>query len=111
MFKLIKFILWVCLTIVMAYFLSDIKIGGKTLKQNIDDFLHSPKGEEIKKEIQSYTEKKIQSTIEKVIKEENKEEAKDEKVNQDKAKTEEEPKSDMTKDEKNEVEKIIKKNK
>ena len=107
MFKLIKFILWVCLTIVMAYFLSDIKIGGKTLKQNIDDFLHSPKGEEIKKEIQSYTEKKIQSTIEKVIKEE----AKDEKASEDKAKTEEEPKSDMTKDEKNEVEKIIKKNK
>ena len=53
MFKFLKFVLWVCLSVVMAYFLSDIKIGGKTLKENIDSILHSPKGQEIKKEIES----------------------------------------------------------
>ena len=103
MFKFLKFVLWVCLSVVMAYFLSDIKIGGKTLKENIDSILHSPKGQEIKKEIESYTEKKIKSTVKEVLDKENSEDKKSE--------GEKESPSDITKEEKNEVDKIIKKNK
>lgn len=41
MFKLIKFILWLGVIIVLAYFMTDLKIGGKTIKENIDDVLKS----------------------------------------------------------------------
>lgn len=37
--KLIRLFLWICVTIVIAYFLTDLKIGGKTIKQNIDQFI------------------------------------------------------------------------
>ena len=38
--KFIRFILWVAVTIVIAYFLTDLKIGGKTIKQKIDQLIH-----------------------------------------------------------------------
>ena len=34
--RLIRFILWAAVTLVIAYFLTDLKIGGKSIKQNID---------------------------------------------------------------------------
>lgn len=39
--QLIKLILWVGVLIVMSYFMTDIKIEGKTIKQHIDGFLES----------------------------------------------------------------------
>ncbi|MBI2339997.1 MAG: hypothetical protein HYU99_06510 [Deltaproteobacteria bacterium] len=35
--RLIKFILWLAVTVIIAYFLTDLKIGGKTIKQTIDE--------------------------------------------------------------------------
>ena len=35
----IKLILWIGALIVMSYFMTDIKIEGKTIKQHIDSFL------------------------------------------------------------------------
>ena len=37
--KLIKFFFWLCLIFIIAYFLTDLKIGGKTIKQGIDQVI------------------------------------------------------------------------
>ncbi len=37
--KLIKFIFWLCLIFIIAYFLTDLKVGGKTIKQEIDQVI------------------------------------------------------------------------
>lgn len=39
MIKLIKLFLWIVATLIIAYFLADFKIGGKTIKQRVDHFL------------------------------------------------------------------------
>lgn len=38
--KLIKLILWLVVTLIIAYFLTDLKIGEKSLKQTIDGQLN-----------------------------------------------------------------------
>lgn len=60
--KIFKFIFWVGVSLVMAYFLADIKIAGKTLKQNIDDFLASDAGREVKQKSQMILEKGLDKT-------------------------------------------------
>lgn len=37
--KLIKFIFWFFLTFTIAYLMTDLKIGGKTIKQGIDQVI------------------------------------------------------------------------
>lgn len=37
--KLIKFFFWLCLIFVIAYLMTDLKIGGKTIKQKIDQVI------------------------------------------------------------------------
>lgn len=46
--RLIRFFFWMVTTIIVAYFLTDIHIAGKTLKQHIDGFLASQTGQELK---------------------------------------------------------------
>ncbi|OGQ08154.1 MAG: hypothetical protein A3G32_08390 [Deltaproteobacteria bacterium RIFCSPLOWO2_12_FULL_40_28] len=42
MFRLIKLIFWVFTIIILAYFVADLKIAGKNIKQRVDEFLASP---------------------------------------------------------------------
>lgn len=46
--KLIKLLIWMALTIVVAYLLTDIKVGEKTIKQNLDEFLQVKNTQELK---------------------------------------------------------------
>jgi len=45
---IIKLIFWFCVTVVLAYFMTDIKVGGKTIKENIDSFIQSDSGDKLK---------------------------------------------------------------
>lgn len=42
--KLIKLIFWLAATIILAYYMTDIKWGGKSLKQHLDGLIHSEQG-------------------------------------------------------------------
>jgi hypothetical protein len=56
-----KFLFWVLTTIIVAYFMTDIKVGGKTLKEHIDDLLASPAGVHLKTEAGQWVESKVGS--------------------------------------------------
>ncbi len=43
MLKLFKFFIWVGVIITIAYFMSDIRIQDKTIKQHIDSFIQKNK--------------------------------------------------------------------
>ena len=60
MFKLIKFVFWVCAVIILAYFMADIRIGGKTIKENVDEFFKSPQGEGLSEKAKTWVEEKIE---------------------------------------------------
>lgn len=60
MFKIIKFFFWMVCCVIVAYFLTDIKIGGVTLKQMIDDFIAKPSVQEVKDKSQKYLEDKLE---------------------------------------------------
>ncbi|HBF12924.1 MAG TPA: hypothetical protein DDW49_05995 [Deltaproteobacteria bacterium] len=60
MFKLIKFVFWVCAVIILAYFMTDIRIGGKTIKENVDEFFKSPQGEGLSEKAKTWVEEKIE---------------------------------------------------
>ncbi|MBX7148215.1 hypothetical protein K1X76_03955 [bacterium] len=49
--KLIKFLLWVAVTICMAYFITDFKIGDRTIKQRLDVFIRSEEGLKIRQDV------------------------------------------------------------
>lgn len=57
--KLIKLAIWVALLVVFAYLLTDFQINGKTIKQNIDDFLQSNQGEQVKKKAKEVLNEKV----------------------------------------------------
>ena len=42
--KLIKMFIWIVVTLIIAYFLSDLKVGGQTIKQQIDGWIHGQSG-------------------------------------------------------------------
>ncbi|EKD42227.1 MAG: hypothetical protein ACD_73C00256G0002 [uncultured bacterium] len=51
---MIRFIFWFIISVIMAYFMTDIKIGGKTIKENIDNFLKTQSGIELQEKAKSY---------------------------------------------------------
>lgn len=58
MFKIIKFFFWLVSCVIIAYFLTDIKIGGVTLKQLIDDFIEKPSVQDAKEKGEQYLTEK-----------------------------------------------------
>lgn len=42
--KAIKLLIWILVVVVVAYFMTDIKIGDKTIKKHIDTMLSTKKG-------------------------------------------------------------------
>lgn len=46
--RFIKFILWGLTVVIVAYYITDINISGKTIKQHIDQWMASGLGLEIK---------------------------------------------------------------
>ena len=42
--RLVKFVFWVATTVILAYFMTDFKVGGSTIKDRIDVVLRSDKG-------------------------------------------------------------------
>lgn len=47
MFKMIKFGFWIVATIIVAYFIADIKIGDQSVKTRLDNFVSSEKGSQL----------------------------------------------------------------
>ncbi len=46
--RLIRFIFWIAITVCLAYFITDYKVGDKTIKEHIDIYLASSSGLELK---------------------------------------------------------------
>lgn len=71
MFRLIKLVFWVFATLIIAYFIADLKFAGKNIKQKVDGFLANPvHQEQIKQGIGSLIQKVdglLESKIEKKI--------------------------------------------
>lgn len=56
--KLIKLLFWIALIVVISYFLTDIKIADKTIKQHIDYWMQKTDLVNVKKETYEWIEKK-----------------------------------------------------
>jgi hypothetical protein len=54
--RLIKLLFWVCATVILAYFLTDVRLQGKTIKQNVDDFIRSDTGIHLKAKVKEWIE-------------------------------------------------------
>lgn len=67
MFKLLKLFLWLGVIVILAYFMADIKIGGKSLKQNIDDLIRSKPGVTLKNRGNELFKKHVRPQLIKVI--------------------------------------------
>lgn len=61
--RLIRLIFWVAATVILAYFMTDFKIGGRTVKERIDTFLHSDEGGDLKGKARSMAERFIAATL------------------------------------------------
>ncbi len=48
-----RFLFWFIASVIMAYFMTDIRIGGKNIKEIIDGFLSTQSGIELKHKAQS----------------------------------------------------------
>lgn len=60
---MIKFIFWILITLTLAYFMTDIKIGEKTLKQAIDDVVKSESGLKIRQEAKGLLNKSLNTSL------------------------------------------------
>lgn len=75
--KLIKFLIWVVITVVVAYLMTDIKVGSRTIKGHIDHHIQFGSGLTIKEKAKSWIVKYLSKApkIERVSKtQENEEE-------------------------------------
>lgn len=61
--RLIKFIFWIAATVSLAYFMTDFKVGGKTIKEQIDTFLHSEQGATYKQKAKDLADQFIGATL------------------------------------------------
>ena len=59
----IKVIFWLSISVVLAYFMSDIKVNGKTIKENIDYYLQSTDGQEMKEKAGHIVSEGLDKTI------------------------------------------------
>lgn len=77
MFKILKFFFWLLATLILAYFLTDIKVSGKTLKEHVDSIIRSEKSKQVKQQVDKWFDQKTNSKEDKEkpeVKEEIKEE-------------------------------------
>lgn len=59
--SVIRFLFWLISVVIVAYFMTDIKVGGKSLKENIDEFIASPAGANLKGKATHWVESKLGS--------------------------------------------------
>ena len=59
--SVIRFLFWLISVVIVAYFMTDIKVGGKSLKENIDEFITSPTGVNLKGRATNWIESKVGS--------------------------------------------------
>lgn len=57
--SVIRFLFWLISVVIVAYFMTDIKVGGKSLKENIDEFIASPAGVNLKGKATHWIESKV----------------------------------------------------
>jgi len=65
--RVIRFIFWFSMSVIMAYFMTDIKIGGKTIKEIIDGYLSTRSGIELKMNTKNLIEKGTKNVINKFL--------------------------------------------
>lgn len=65
MLKILKFFFWLLATLILAYFMTDIKVSGKTLKEHIDSLIRSEKTKQVKQQVDKWFDQKTGSGQEK----------------------------------------------
>ena len=65
--RLIKLALWILVTICMAYFITDFKIGNLTIKQRLDTFIKSEDGVKVRQNVTDWVNKNVSPNSEKSI--------------------------------------------
>lgn len=62
--RVIRFFFWLSVSVILAYFMSDVKINGKTIKQTIDEFLGSVTGQKVQESATELLGSGLDTTIE-----------------------------------------------
>lgn len=62
--KLVKLVFWICVIVILAYFMTDFKFRGKTVKENIDGIIGSSRMESVKKKALQLVQGTLSSSAE-----------------------------------------------